>query len=421
MINDEKTFLYFQKRVQEKIADFERYEFGKREKNHRSKAEVLNILQELIRESRTPEESDYFSRAILLENYGYQSCIYYLEEEKDDAGNVTSANFWDFKHQKRLPDYIQGKIIQEQTVINSPKRSEAFFPIRGNATIKQETKYPANERVIIGALEVDNKEGFDKQTIFFLEKYCRRMGMGIHFHKMLEYNKRLNQHILNMLTAASHDLRGPLNSIAVGLKVIQRELYGKLDPRVKEAVGKLYQKANSLYTTLETYLGETSLFSGHLKIKKELLDYRMDIIDPLLEEFSELFAGANITIDESMGGIPAGKITINADRIWLLSVYRNLFSNVAKYGGWGCTMAFGFEDWEDHYRFNVFNTGRPLDFSDQRKLFQKFSRIEGQNTSVKGAGLGLYFAREVIEHHGGKIWYEAKQDGSNFVFTLPKE
>lgn len=421
MIED-ANFTYFQQRVREKLADFERYEFGKREQGFRSKAEVLNILQELIRESNSQEESDYFSQAILLENYGYESRIYYLEEEKDQNNKVINTSFRDLDHQQCLPEKIRDKILQEETVINSPNKNEAFFPVRGKETIRQETKYPANAKVIIGALEVKSNQPFDEKTVFFLEKYCRRLGMGIHFYTMVEYNKRLNQHIIDMLTAASHDLRGPLNSIAVGLKVVEKELYGKLDPRVKEAVGNISQKANSLITTLETYLGETSLFSGHLAIKKEKLDYRMDIIDPLLEEFSESFARNDITIDETMGGIPLGKITIKADRIWLLSVYRNLFSNVVKYGGRGCTLAFGFEDWGDHYRFNVFNTGQPIDSSEQNKLFQKFSRIGGEGTrSIKGAGIGLYFAREVIERHGGKIWYEPKPDGSNFVFTLPKD
>ena len=84
-------------------------------------------------------------------------------------------------------------------------------------------------------------------------------------------------------------------------------------------------------------------------------------------------------------------------------------------------MAFGFEDWGDHYRLNVFNTGRPIEASEQEKLFEKFYRIEGEETkNVKGAGVGLYFVKEIIEGHGGKIWYEPKPDGSNFVFTIPK-
>ena len=418
----QKTLYYYQDRVREKIADFERYEFGKQENGRFSKAEVLNILQELIRESNTKEESDCFSKAILLESYGYESCIYYLEEERNVEDKIVNEVFWDLERKKSLSENIKQKIIQEETATPKKDTTQAIFPIRGNTTIKHEIKYPSNENVVIGALDVKSPRPLDEGTLFFLEKYCRRLGMGIHVFDMLAYNKRLNQHILDMLTVATHDIRGPLNSIAVGLKVLDRELYGKLSPSIKNVIKGLYRKADGLSITLETYLGQTSLFSGYIEIRKEKLDYRMDIIDPLLEEFSDIFARNRITIDESMGGIPEGSIIISADRIWLFSVYRNLFSNVQKHGGPGCATAFGFEDWGDHYRLNVFNSGRPLDYSQQEKLFQKFSRIEKQGGSdVKGAGVGLYFAKEIIERHGGKIWYEPKPDGSNFVFTLPKD
>jgi signal transduction histidine kinase len=38
--------------------------------------------------------------------------------------------------------------------------------------------------------------------------------------------------------------------------------------------------------------------------------------------------------------------------------------------------------------------------------------------SNNGLGLGLYLTKRIIQKHGGEIWYEAKEDGSNFVFTL---
>ena len=413
---EDKPLAYFQNRVKEKIADFSQYKFGEKENQQFSKAEVLNFLQDLLRESSSKEECYYFPKAILQECFGYESGIYFLQEEK------TNPFFFDPYRIKKLAKEKMEIILQEQTYFSSQDPGEAVFPIRGSLNIQKETRFPANKKVIIGALEVKSSQALNHQDLFFLEKYCRRLGVGIHFFDFLAYNKQLTQHIIDMLTVTSHDIRGPLNGIAVGLKVLEKELYGKLDPKVKEVVKGLYQKASSLSLALNTYLGETILFSCHLEIIKEKLDYRIDILNPILDEFAEAFSQNNILIDESMGGIPAGRISINADRIWLLAVYRNLFSNVLKYGGPGCTMAFGFEDWGDHYRLNVFNTGRPLKPTEQEKLFQKFSRIEGKETkNVKGAGVGLYFVKEIIERHGGKIWYESKHDGSNFVFTLPKD
>jgi hypothetical protein len=100
---NDKTFAYFQNRVKEKIADFEIYGFGEKETQQFSKAEVLNFLQEFLRESDTKEECDYFSKAILLECYRYDSCIYYLKEEKNSETKKTNIFFWDLHYKKNFP------------------------------------------------------------------------------------------------------------------------------------------------------------------------------------------------------------------------------------------------------------------------------------------------------------------------------
>jgi two-component system sensor histidine kinase KdpD len=58
----------------------------------------------------------------------------------------------------------------------------------------------------------------------------------------------------------------------------------------------------------------------------------------------------------------------------------------------------------------------------QEKLFTKFFRGEaGSKDHRNGVGLGLYLTKEIIHRHGGEIWYEARHDGSDFVFTIAKE
>ena len=48
-----------------------------------------------------------------------------------------------------------------------------------------------------------------------------------------------------------------------------------------------------------------------------------------------------------------------------------------------------------------------------------FGRVEG-GSDREGVGMGLFLTKEIISQHGGDIWYEAKDNGSDFVFTLPK-
>jgi signal transduction histidine kinase len=69
---------------------------------------------------------------------------------------------------------------------------------------------------------------------------------------------------------------------------------------------------------------------------------------------------------------------------------------------------------------NVFNIGTPIPEEYRSMLFSKFGRIPSkQNQNREGMGLGLYLVKEIIQHHGGCIWYEAMDDGSSFAFILP--
>ena len=68
------------------------------------------------------------------------------------------------------------------------------------------------------------------------------------------------------------------------------------------------------------------------------------------------------------------------------------------------------------------DTGVGITSDTMKKLFQKFSRAnDASNTNTKGAGLGLYVARELVKAHGGKIWAESsgKDKGSTFFVEFP--
>jgi signal transduction histidine kinase len=159
-----------------------------------------------------------------------------------------------------------------------------------------------------------------------------------------------------------------------------------------------------------------------MEMEREVLDLRQDIIDMVLEELAEDITRSEIVIDNGLGAIPAGSISILANKTWLKAVYRNLFTNAVKFGGKGCTISFGFEQHESHYRLNVYNSGRPIAEEDRRKIFHRFQRIAPLGGPTEdGVGLGLCLCREIILEHGGEIWYEARPDGSNFVFTISRE
>lgn len=159
------------------------------------------------------------------------------------------------------------------------------------------------------------------------------------------------------------------------------------------------------------------------EIEKEekIVDLMQDVINPVLEELSPELKDHHLLIDNSF---TARRISIRAGWIWVKTIFRNLLKNAIKYGEKGCMITLGFEDHGSSYQLNVYNSGNPIPAEYRDNLFSKFVHIGNTsdgNRHVEGMGLGLHLIKKIIQKQGGDIWYEAKKDGSNFVFTFPSE
>jgi signal transduction histidine kinase len=236
------------------------------------------------------------------------------------------------------------------------------------------------------------------------------------------YDLRLNERILNMVKAMSHDVRGSLLSISATLKLLSRGYYGKMDEAVVNRIKELFFKTSGLIGITEEYLGRSFSVNDDLDSEVESLDLMKDILIPILKELSPELKGHHLLIDHRLHAMSNKPISIRTNRIWLKMVFRNLLKNAIKYGDREGMIALGFEDQGSFYRLNVCNSGKPIPEEYRKKLFKEsMSKGNGENVieGVGGTGLGLYLIKKVIQRLGGEIWYEAKQNGSNFVFTLP--
>ncbi len=236
------------------------------------------------------------------------------------------------------------------------------------------------------------------------------------------FDLSLNEKILNMVKALSHDVRGSLLSISATLKLLSRGYYGKMDEAVVRRVRELFSKTSGLIGITEEYLGRSFSVDNDLSIEAEPLDLMKDVLIPVLREFSSELKGRRLMIDRGLHSMSNEPISIRTNGLWLKMVFRNLLRNAVRYGHKEGMINIGFEDQGSCYRLNVYNSGKPIPEEHRERLFTKClgngNRDIGKERA-NGTGMGLYLVHKVIRKLGGEIWYEAKENGSNFVFTLP--
>jgi len=232
----------------------------------------------------------------------------------------------------------------------------------------------------------------------------------------------LNTKILNMVKAMSHDVRGSLLSISSTLKLLSRGHYGKMDEGAVNRIKELFSKTSGLIGITEEYLSRSFSVNDDLDTEVESLDLMKDILIPVLKELSPELKGHHLLIDHRLHAMSNKLIPIRTNRIWLKMVFRNLLKNAIRYGDKEGMIALGFEDKGSSYQLNVYNSGKPIPEEYREKLFTKFMGVrncENGKEGAAGTGLGLFLIKKVIQKLGGEIWYEAKENGSNFAFTLP--
>jgi signal transduction histidine kinase len=119
--------------------------------------------------------------------------------------------------------------------------------------------------------------------------------------------------------------------------------------------------------------------------------------------------------------LPESYPIVMADETRIEQVLSNLLSNAIKYAPSGEIHISG-QNLTDQVIVCVSDEGPGIAVGDLPHIFDRFYRAPETSRKTKGAGLGLYLARSIIEAHGGRIWADPKATmGARVCFSLPKD
>jgi len=111
-----------------------------------------------------------------------------------------------------------------------------------------------------------------------------------------------------------------------------------------------------------------------------------------------------------------------ADSGQLRQVLSNLIENAIKYSPDGGPVTVALAPHDRHVRFSVSDSGLGIPATEQRRIFEKFFRLDPDMTrGIGGTGLGLYICRELVRRVDGRIWVESDgRTGSTFHVEIPQ-
>ena len=232
------------------------------------------------------------------------------------------------------------------------------------------------------------------------------------------------------LSTVSHELRTPLTSVLGFAKIIKKRLDERLFPLIQSDDRKIVQTMHQVEENLKVVVSEgerlTKLIDDVLdlaKIEAGKLEWHMttvsmaDVVEHATAATSSLFEQKGLSLCNEMApDLPA----ITGDRDRLVQVVINLISNAVKFTSAG-SVTCRVTRKGNEVLVSVSDTGLGIAPADQPKVFERFKQVGDTLTDKpKGTGLGLPISKEIIEHHGGRLWVESELGkGSTFFFTLP--
>jgi signal transduction histidine kinase len=217
------------------------------------------------------------------------------------------------------------------------------------------------------------------------------------------------------ISVISHELKTPVALIKGYVGTLRREDANWDREIVKDSLAVIEEEADRLTSMIENLLDASRLQAGGLTIN--LSDVALNV---LAERIAERFRTQS-SIHSIVVEFPENFPIVNGDDARLEQVLSNLVSNAIKYSPQGGEIRISGQVRPAQVIVCVSDQGPGVAPEDIPHIFDRFYRSSNVKRTTKGAGLGLYLARAVVEAHAGRIWVDPRPgNGGRICFSIPR-
>jgi len=220
----------------------------------------------------------------------------------------------------------------------------------------------------------------------------------------------------NFIATISHELKTPISSIKMCLKLLADERIGHVNAQQMELVDHIRDDSDRLLKITSELLDLSQVETGNIQLNfvpsdpSVIVDYALDSV--------KFPAGQKGIILDVVKQPDLSKVQVDVEKTaWVLV---NFLSNALRYSPEKSKVTIKISEKNGSVIFSVKDLGKGIDEQYQKRLFDRYFQVptDGQNKS--GSGLGLAISKDFIEAQHGTIWLEsAIGEGSTFSFALP--
>lgn len=229
----------------------------------------------------------------------------------------------------------------------------------------------------------------------------------------------LNNSKDEFISLASHQLRTPATGVKQYIGMMLEGFSGELGPEHTSLLQVAYESNERQLRIIDDLLRVAHIDAGRVELRKSQADLAALICDVVKEQHDSFERrGQQVICTVAPQAVP---VSLDAPRIRM--VIENLIDNAGKYSPDGSQVHVGLDESGSSIAVAIRDQGIGISDADIDKLFQKFSRLNNeQSAKVDGTGLGLYWAKKIVDMHGGQILVESETGkGTTFTIVLPKE
>ncbi|HEX9252207.1 MAG TPA: ATP-binding protein, partial [Ignavibacteriaceae bacterium] len=206
----------------------------------------------------------------------------------------------------------------------------------------------------------------------------------------------------NLIATISHELKTPLSSINLSIKLLEDNRIGDLNKEQLELLGSIKLHSSRILNLVNEVLDFAQVETGYIRLKIKSANIT-DIVElstfAVLMMLNEKEINLELMISENLS-----KVKCDLEKtVWIVV---NLLSNAIRYSSKKGTISIEATQEKQFIRISVKDNGPGISVQEQNRIFEKY--VKSKTEPAKGTGLGLAIAKEFVEVQGGIIGVKSK-------------